>query len=88
MVRASRSKKMANAKIPYFQVLEKGICKLCKLSTKEFFCIMFCSYERERRAQHCSYCLSMLYKTSRKRSIYIQELQLTPIHTELVSLSS
>lgn len=86
MVGASRSKKMANAKVPYFRVLGKGICKLCKLSTK--FRIMFCSSERERRAQHCSYCLSMLYKTSRKRSIYIQELQLTPIHTELASLPS
>lgn len=79
---------MVNAKIPYFQVLEKGICKLCKLSMKEFFCIMFCSAERERRAQHCSYCLSMTYKTSRKRSVYIHKLQLTAIHTELVLLPS
>lgn len=55
MVRATRSKRMANAKIPYFQVLKKGICKLCKLSITELFCIMSCSSERERegRAQCC-----------------------------------
>jgi len=55
MVRATRSKKVANAAILYFQVLEKGIRKLCKSSMTELFCIVSCSSERERegRAQHC-----------------------------------
>lgn len=40
---------MAIAKIPYFQVLEKGSCKLCKVSKMELSSVMPCSSERERR---------------------------------------
>lgn len=53
MVRAPRSKRMANARIPYFQVLEKGSRKLCSLSVMELFCILSSSLE-ERRKQRVS----------------------------------